>query len=471
LTVSNRFEDAPIGISAAIVLGALILSWVAIYNGFPLLFWDSGAYIGLAVDNGFWWPRSRSYSEFILMLHQERSLWPVIFVQALIVSHLIYLTTRVVLGRVHAVALLILIAGLSVFSTVAWTVAWIMPDIFTPIVVLGLFLLGFATNRMSRVEAVYIFCLTAVAIHFHNSHVPLALGLLITIVLTRLFLDRGDQRGLLGSTALLAGTILLAISASLFVNFIALGRVTLTPNSHFLLLGRWVDDGPAVEYLKDTCPDRDYALCDYLDDLPMKEYIFLWKDYGPVYQAGGFDALSEEAQEIVYGTLRAYPGSVALGALRNTSVQFLDFQIGYELLPYAEMTGLSDLIIRVFPDHEEALAAARQDAGTLPVQTTRLIHGWAVGLSGLALLPLFYLEFRRRQRMWLGLAITTVSALLGNAFITGAMSKIESRYQSRLIWVLVLVVVLGLASWLSHRAQSTESASTAEDGSEDIQPA
>ena len=48
----------------------------------------------------------------------------------------------------------------------------------------------------------------------------------------------------------------------------------------------------------------------------------------------------------------------------------------------------------------------------------------------------------RKERMLIALAVTTLSALAGNAFITGALSKVESRYQSRLIWLLVLVVSL-----------------------------
>ena len=119
-------QSASIKIAAAVVLGALMLSWVAFYNGFPLLFWDSMAYIGLAVDDGFFWARSRSYSEFIWLLHWHWSLWPVIFVHGLIASHLIYLTARVVLGRVSPIGFMVLIAGLAVFSSVAWTVAWMV---------------------------------------------------------------------------------------------------------------------------------------------------------------------------------------------------------------------------------------------------------------------------------------------------------------------------------------------------------
>ena len=448
-------QAASIKIAAAVVLGALMLSWVAFYNGFPLLFWDSMAYIGLAVDDGFFWARSRSYSEFIWLLHWQWSLWPVIFVHGLIASHLIYLTARVVLGRVSPIGFMALIAGLAVFSSVAWTVAWIMPDLFTPVVVLGLFLLGFGADRLSVRETLYVFGLTAVAIHFHNSHVPLAVGLLGTILLARAFLDHPGLRGLVASAALLAGPILLAIAASLTVNFEALGRFTLTPNSHFLPLGRLVADGPAVEYLKDSCREQPYALCAYLDELPMPEYIFLWKNDAPISQAGGFDALNEEAREIVYGTLQAYPAEAAADALSNTYQQLIDFQIGFELLPYDEMVGLHALMLRIFPGEMDAFMSSRQDAGTLPVQTTRLIHGAALLISLLALGPLCYLGFvgarglrSDAQQRWLGLVITTGSALLGNAFITGALSKIESRYTSRLVWLVVLAAALGVTLWL-----------------------
>ena len=54
------------------------------------------------------------------------------------------------------------------------------------------------------------------------------------------------------------------------------------------------------------------------------------------------------------------------------------------------------------------------------------------------------LAARRRDRAWVGFAALVVTALVANAFVTGALSGPYHRYQSRVIWLVPLSAVLGL---------------------------
>ena len=145
------------------------------------------------------------YSIFIFPLHQGLTFWPVVFVQGAILSHLVYLVTRCVFDeRVSKLATLLIVAALCLFSSLPWISGQVMPDVFSSVLVLGIFLLAFCTDRLSRGELVYVAALTTAAITTHLSHVPVAFGLLLLCgALWRIFAPRTVRLG--RSIALLCG--------------------------------------------------------------------------------------------------------------------------------------------------------------------------------------------------------------------------------------------------------------------------
>jgi hypothetical protein len=125
---------------------------------------------------------SAYYSLLILPLHQGVTLWPVVLVQGAIVSHLVYLIVRCVTGgALGRLATLLIVAALALLSSLPWITGQLMPDAFTPVVFLGVFLLAFCSYQLARAELIYVGALTAVAIATHLSQVPItpALGALI----------------------------------------------------------------------------------------------------------------------------------------------------------------------------------------------------------------------------------------------------------------------------------------------------
>ena len=58
---------------------------------------------------------------------------------------------------------------------------------------------------------------------------------------------------------------------------------------------------------------------------------------------------------------------------------------------------------------------------------------------------------RSNHRPLAGLALFVLVALLGNAFICGALSNPHHRYQSRLIWLAPLVVLLAVGEYFADR--------------------
>ncbi|MGD0903283.1 MAG: hypothetical protein ABR924_10125, partial [Terracidiphilus sp.] len=86
----------PLVRGAAVLLGALLLSWPAFYNGFPLLYPDSMTYLSdgrvvaralfLHQFSDYYGVRSFFYSLGILPWHWNISPWPIVALQCLLVA-------------------------------------------------------------------------------------------------------------------------------------------------------------------------------------------------------------------------------------------------------------------------------------------------------------------------------------------------------------------------------------------------
>src|SRR6185436_6358632 len=82
-----------------IFIGAVVLCSHAIYNGFPLVYPDTGTYISACFEHFL--PRDRPlvYAFFIRHISLATSLWIPVFVQSAIVSWLVLLLFRHVANR------------------------------------------------------------------------------------------------------------------------------------------------------------------------------------------------------------------------------------------------------------------------------------------------------------------------------------------------------------------------------------
>ena len=66
-------------------------------------------------------------------------------------GHLLYLVVRCVSGgNTGKPEILLIVAALCLFSSLPWITGQIMPDVFSPVVLLGLFLLAFCTDQLTR---------------------------------------------------------------------------------------------------------------------------------------------------------------------------------------------------------------------------------------------------------------------------------------------------------------------------------
>ena len=441
---------------AVVVAGAIMLSGVALFNHAPLVFADTSAYVTAAIQREIPGMFSVFYSLLILPLHQGSTLWPVVFVQGAIMAHLLWLVLRCVSeGSVSKTETLLIIAGLCVFSSLPWITGEIMPDVFSPVLLLGLFLLGFCSRQLGRFERVYLVVLTTVAITTHFSHVPIALGLILLCLMVWPFAAH-DAVPMRRAAMLVLIPWLLAVSCMLTVNWLDSREIGLARNSNVFLLAKWINDGPALSYLESACPAAGYTLCAYVNELHgLTQDDLKWEGDSPFQKIGTFDQLEPEARRIVWSTLRTHTLEILQRSILDAGRQLFQFATGDGLSPYfAQM--VADRAYPIFgPEVANSLLDSKQGQGQLPVGGFRQLHLVAVILA-----VVFGAWTVVARRQWLPGKLVTlyafvIAGVVWNATVTGGLSGPYDRYLARVIWLLCFAALIGYRYVARGRAGST----------------
>jgi hypothetical protein len=435
-------------------LAALILSAAAFYNRYPLLYPDTITYLADGVQLvrrlSLWqpevgWPangRSVYYGLAIWPLHLQWSLWPIVFVQALLLSHLMRLTLRCLDIPVGPVGFIIIVAVLTLLTPISWHVSHVMPDVFAGILILAMYLLGYRSDRLRRWETPYLIVLATSAILFHASHLAIGLALLGQGVLTWLLSPKRRKQVRLVLLAIPVGA---GLAGLLAYPLIVRHQIALAPNSLPYYLARLWVDGQARSYLQQTCKTTPYALCHRMDDIGTEDTVQFIFGLGADIQA-----VRAEASRITLGTIRTYPGWVARSAAENFGKQLLTFRLEVGLNEQ-DRQGLKQML----PADFERFQTSRQRAGELDTTHLYAINVAQyifIGLSVLAVVPLVFL--RRRLSPGLMTALLTIGIALGaNAFVAGAISSPVARYQGRVVWLVPFWVS---AAGLSFHARRTQ---------------
>jgi hypothetical protein len=153
---------------------AAMLLWPALWNGYPIVFADTGTYLSQAIHHYAGWDRPVFYSMFMLPLHATVTTRPVVAVQALLAAWILRLVCRALAPELSEAAFLALMAALSLCTWLPWIACELMPDVFTPLLVLVLCLLALVPERMCRWERIVLAGLATFMIASQLSSLPLA---------------------------------------------------------------------------------------------------------------------------------------------------------------------------------------------------------------------------------------------------------------------------------------------------------
>jgi hypothetical protein len=416
----------------------LFLLAPALWNGFPLLQFDTGGYLARWFEGTLEVSRSTVYGLFLVALARP-DFWPVVVAQAALTVWVIALILRVHGLGGRPLVLLVTVAALAVTTALPWLVSLLLTDVFAGLGVLALYLIVLRADGLRRWERAALVVLTAFAGATHSATLAVllaltAVALIVALLHRRLVPHAGIGRGI---AALVLGPLLL-----LGANYAVAGRLAWTPGGIALLFGRMLQDGIVPRFLAEHCPDARFKLCAHRDELPTDADVFFWGK--SIFDSlGRFDGLNDEMRSIVLESIAAYPLWQLEAAASAAVRQLVTVGTGEGVVDSIWHT--HGMIENFTPSMLPAMRTARQQRGELDFARINMLHV-PVALASMALLLVTIALARKMPRLGdLGaLATTAALAIVANAAVCGVLANPHDRYGSRMAWIATLVVACTL---------------------------
>lgn len=428
----------PLEWACAMALAVGVLLVPALWNGFPLLEFDTGGYIARWYEGYLVQSRSTTFGLY-LTATQTLDFWPALLIQAILTVWVIALTLRALGVSGNPWRLLGVVTALAISTTLPWLTSILLTDIFAGLSVLALYLLMCRAQTLKRWERAGLFALIVFSTASHSATFAVLLALVVTAFLFHRWLRQSlPPRGLVSGLA----AVVLGAGLLLATNFALSHRLAWTPGGYTIPFGRILQDGIVTRYLKDHCPQRHFKLCPYRNELPATADEFLWAS--PIFnRLGRFTGLGGEMREIFLDSLAAYPWQHLKTATTATLTQLM--MVGSGDGVQNQLWHTYGIFKHYLPGMVRAMEAARQQRGTLGPHAFERINKLHKPVALLALMATVLLFgsalWRHRLDALTLLAATVVLAVLTNAAICGVISGPHDRYGARLAWLPVLVVM------------------------------
>ena len=378
--------------------------------------------------------RSAFYSVFMYLVAHGLSLWVVVAVQAIVAV----LAIRLVFGllcpdqpRWRSTLFILLLA---VATTLSWTVSFAMPDLFTPLLVLGIIVAVLFWEQLAAATRWVLLAAITGTVVMHVTNPPVALGVLGVGALLkgrRLWPERTRF-------VMVGGAIGLGIVATLAVAVVGFKQWTLAPHSPPFLLARSIGDGPGKLYLREHCPGVGFAMCRHLDRLDVSVNDFIWDEDVGVYSAVSpeeKEQLRTEGNRIYVAAALEHPWMQGTDIVLDTLQQLVLFSLHEYTIPSSADYTDTEMTLRPWhvPDTRRILFPFWQSIFSVPLYLVVIaalgyaLYRWRKGsLSG-----------DQRDFFVLVLAAVLIQALLGGMF-----SEPSPRYEARVIWLIPMAALL-----------------------------
>lgn len=428
------------------VLAALLFMAPAFYNGYPLVFSDTGTYIASGFDGNIPVDRPIWYGWFIRIVG-FKSLWFVLFVQSMILAGILRDFTKLLWEQMSHVGFLMLVGGLVAFTGVGWYTSQIMPDIFTAICLLLIPLLTLS-GKISIRQLIFwsILFVFSMNVHFSNLFI-VALILLLFFGVSKVW--RLSKRVRYWPVI---GLMVISIFTSLVTNYVIDGKWQLSKGGHVFLMGRMLDNGVLKSFLDDKCGEQTYVLCGVKDSLPKDSRAFLWDGNSPLAQNGGWVDSKVEYNRILTGILTS-PKHLGMFLYKSGTAsmsQLFQNDIGSGLASkwYSSPSSPPYQQIKTHYGHEfKEYIQSRQNGNLwgqrLDFTFLNHLNYLLLVLSSMVILSFWFvpsLGVLDSQKLAIGLFL--LLGILSNAVITASLANVYDRLQARVSWLLVFYALL-----------------------------
>lgn len=438
--------NTPLRHLALVSASVLAVGWVALVNGFPVVYFDTGTYLRTAFEG--YAPDARPVFYGILIRVCAaiwNSPWSVMVAQSLLVLGCL----RIAAFSFAPWRFIALLAILGVGTSLPWQTAHLIPDVFAATLLLSGVALVFDDDDGWSARRLFLAGVFLLSLLVHTSHLLIAAGGLILLggaaVVTR-------QRSWLRRGALPAGLFVASLIALPLANKAMTGEAYISKGGHAFLMANLVRWGVAQRYLEAHCADGlDSPFCAYLPDLQNEEIAqdYLWHARSPLERLGGWEATSKATWDVLGPAVAQNAGLTARSAIADTWRQLVAVRTGEEAYAYSDDLVAVQKIRQWFPLEYPRFAASLQQRGKLArvAAAMKWLH-YAVLVAALAWLVL--------GAKWDPRLVGLVSLLVVNAVVCGTLSIPDDRYQSRVAWLLVFAAMTAPArrihQWRGIRA-------------------
>lgn len=435
---------------------ALLLLAPALLNGFPLIFPDTAAYLGVAYGDEWTLDRSGFYGlalkPMLTSIEPVSALWLVVGIQALAIAAVLMLVARKIAPDLPPAKSCAAIAAIVLLTSLPWHAAQLMPDALTGVLVLMVWLA--ASRRVDAPGTALLWLGAGLLALVHFTHLGLVLavasatliGLAVSGVALRALVARG-------AAALLVSAAV--ASAHVAVNGAYFGRWTVSPMSNLFLFARLNEDGLVPLWLDRHCGrDAPAPLCAIRKDLPSDSQVLLWGGAASPLTARIHERIGQPDSWEWMDML----GVAAQGSIRDEPLAFVQSSVTGGALQLVHMQALDDECPSVCREAMRGLVAlrsalaeplygSRQLSGNLDKRLIRTITTPVALVGQLLLIAMLVLAVRRRDPVAASLVAAILAALLANALMAGALSDVHDRYQSRLVWLAPFAALLLAVRW------------------------
>lgn len=428
-----------------IFIGGIVLLFMAFYNNYPFLYPDTGGYIFSGFLSGVPPDRPKTYGLFIRHISLAEVTWLVVLAQSTIVSALIYLCIKYFAPKINRIPThFILIAFLTFFTGVSVVTGFLMPDIFTPIVLLAMALLLIAPVSGRR-DWFFIGLFLWLGLVVHISHLVIMLGVLTFFTLVSFWKKKyGFEKRRLVMCWAIFGISMLSVPS---IHYMTEKEFVFSKGSHLFIMNHLVEIGVIDAFLEDRCPTADYTLCDFQGKIPT-DFLWDYQNSPPQIVWKGKDIWKESKEE--YNTIikeiittPAYLKIVIYKSVIYTTKQFFSFNVGTVspkrkgTVPYSAISSRYK-----YETREQELAFQQRRNNWLRFDSLNTRQTFLFFMSLCFYVVVFYVPKVRENVSHSNkqLLFFIMIALLINAFVCSNLSTVIGRYQCRVVWLLPLVV-------------------------------
>lgn len=395
--------------------------------------------------------RSAVYGIVLAVLNRVWSLDLAVILNFGAIGLSVFLTARYMAGPVppgpSALRLTAMALSAGCLGSLAFYIAFLMPDILTPVLILSVALMFSHGARMGVRDHVMVLVLALFAVLSHPSHLLIAAALVPAALLVSPVLRGRRMRVVLG----LLGLLVVLGATERLVFRVAVERLEHKGVFYLpFLTARLISDGPGAEFLERHCPEPGLETCALwsalqLSDDPVRleaPVILFAEDpaFGS-YRLLADDVrqkVSDEQFDFLLTVVREDPWGVLGPLVRNVGVQLIYNHVEMTIPPEGQAAKLGATYGSPVTELREGrlVRADRFWLGPLGLAQDLLYGLSLVVIAGLILTPGRIPPENR------ALAILVILGILANALVCGGVSEPASRYGARVASLLPMLAVL-----------------------------